>query len=226
MNDLNTINWNDIKERIGLEQLRKACDNFDLLCMLNWSEIENSTQVWNGLLNDVIGKETKSKDKRIVFFDFADCSRRSKQTIREAIALVNEYGKFYTAVLGLNQNEAAQIFTALFNRKAGKRFSEMGEKIFRELNIDRLVLHSSKEALVIRKTAITSAESFHMKHPKVSTGAGDHFNAGFCTGMMLQLNDELCLMLGHAVSACFVQMGNFQGLEQLIEFFQSKNNNK
>ena len=40
-------------------------------------------------------------------------------------------------------------------------------------------------------------------HPKISTGAGDHFNAGFCLGRVLGLGleESLCAVAGPACSS-------------------------
>lgn len=218
MNELNNVGWHDLKQRIGMQKLQEAYKECQLMCMVNWSEIEKSTEIWAGILNEVVSKNIASTSDRIIFFDFADCSRRSKQIIREAVELVCEFSRHGRVVLGLNQNESSEVFNAIFTQKPGKKLEESGKKIFSKLNIDTLLLHSSTTAISIDKTRVNSVKSFHVKHPKVSTGAGDHFNAGFCTGLLMKLEPELCLMLGHAISGCFVQSGQVPGWKELNHF--------
>jgi sugar/nucleoside kinase (ribokinase family) len=41
--------------------------------------------------------------------------------------------------------------------------------------------------------------------PLITTGAGDHFNAGFCLGKLLGLDDALCLLTGVTTSGFYVR---------------------
>ena len=43
--------------------------------------------------------------------------------------------------------------------------------------------------------------------PKITTGAGDHFNSGFCLGKLLGFSTELCLLSGVATSVLFENPG-------------------
>ena len=54
--------------------------------------------------------------------------------------------------------------------------------------------------------------------PRLTTGAGDHFNAGFATGQLLGLDAEGCLTLGVATSGHYVRTGESPDLAQLETF--------
>ncbi len=53
MGTLNSLGWNTIKEIIGIETLINLYRQSDLVCVLNWSEIDTSSDIWRGLLQDV-----------------------------------------------------------------------------------------------------------------------------------------------------------------------------
>ena len=57
-----------------------------------------------------------------------------------------------------------------------------------------------------------------VNEPKISTGAGDHFNAGFCLGRVLgfDLNESLCT--GVATSGYYVRTAISPSAQQLSEF--------
>jgi hypothetical protein len=222
MGELNTLGWNDLVSIIGVNELTSASQYTDLLCLLNWSEIEKATEIWLGLLNEVVAIENKSDQNRYAFFDLADCSRKSKDSIREMLDLVNQYGKYRKVFLGLNRNESSGVAAALLKGKRTSEFHKQAEKIFESMNIEGLVLHSSKEAILISNNGFFSADSFYNKHPLVSTGAGDHFNAGFCTGLMLEAEPSTCVALAHCVSGCFVESGMSPGWKELIPFLENK----
>ena len=222
MKELNNVGWNDLVSVIGLDTLALAYRECDLLCMVNWSEIEKSTEIWKGILSQIVMQEPMPKNDRIVFFDLADCSRRSKDEIKQALDLINKFVKYRRVVLGLNENESGEIYKAIFNKKHGKKLRDRGQKIFDKIHIDCLILHSSKEAMLVNRSGAFFSSSFHIKHPTVSTGAGDHFNAGFCAALMLDVEPELSLLLAHTLSGCFVESGVSPGWEQLIQFLNNK----
>jgi sugar/nucleoside kinase (ribokinase family) len=57
--------------------------------------------------------------------------------------------------------------------------------------------------------------------PLISTGAGDHFNAGFCLGAMLGCEPAMCLQIGVATSGYYVRTARSPSIENLIEFLRT-----
>ena len=222
MGELNSLGWSDLNSMIGINELAAAYRSSDLLCLVNWSEIEKATEIWKGLLNEVVTKENKSDQVGYAFVDLADCSRKSKQAIREMLDLINEFSKYRKVFLGLNRNELTEVANALLHRKKTSDLQKQAEKIFTRMEIEGLVIHSSKEAFLFKKNKMFLENSFYIKQPLVSTGAGDHFNAGFCTGLMLDTDPSLCLLLAHCVSGSFVETGVSPKCEELIRFLEDK----
>ena len=54
--------------------------------------------------------------------------------------------------------------------------------------------------------------------PLITTGAGDHFNAGFSQGEMLGLDPEACLALGVSTSGHYVRTALSPSLDDLENF--------
>ena len=54
--------------------------------------------------------------------------------------------------------------------------------------------------------------------PKLSTGAGDNFNAGFSVGQLAQLPVEQALCVGTATSGFYVRNAGSPSLEELADF--------
>jgi len=57
-----------------------------------------------------------------------------------------------------------------------------------------------------------------VQQPKISTGAGDHFNAGFCLGNLLGFSLEESLCTGVATSGYYVRTAESPSASQLAEF--------
>ena len=223
---LNAHGWESIKDRIGVDNLIKTYQECDLIGIVNWSEIDSSTDIWKGLLQDVFPRYINPGNKQLSFFDLSDCSKRSKESIQEALDLLKSFAKFTNVVLGLNRNEAQIIYKLMFKKPPVKNFSIVAEKIFEKLNIDTVLLHSTKEAFVVDARGTHHAESYFVKNPKLSTGAGDNFNAGYCTARLMNLDPKSALCFAHAVSGSYVKEGRSPILEDIISMLSIEQEKK
>ncbi len=84
MGALNKTGWKEIKDILGLEKIRSLFTDNDMVCLLNWSEIDASADIWKGLLADVFTTSPKNK-KQYIFVDLSDCSKRPKDAVVESI---------------------------------------------------------------------------------------------------------------------------------------------
>jgi len=220
MGELNTLGWATVRDRIGLDTLTELYKQSDLLCLLNWSEIETSGEIWRGLLEDVV-KKNESNGQQLAFFDLADCSKRSDEAILELLELISEFGRYRKVTLGLNKNEAGKIHRVAFGNDASD-LASTGQNIFEKLKIDNVLIHHSKEAVCISEKGLVGKCSFFVENPKLSTGAGDNFNAGFNAGQLLGLELSDCLMLAHAVSGYYITEGQSPSLNDIVNFLHQK----
>jgi len=175
MGSLNTLGWDTIKNIIGMDELIHLYKESDLLCIVNWSEIDASSDIWKGLLKDVLPRYALPQKKQIVFFDLSDCSKRSKESIVEALELLEKFKQYTKVVLGLNRNEARLVYEVLYKKNTGKDLAQLGKKIFEKLDIEILLLHAASEAIAFNQDGSYACKSFFIKDPKISTGAGDNF---------------------------------------------------
>ena len=219
MAELNSLGWDQLKTKIDIDTLLSLYKQSDLLCLLNWSEIDASTDIWKGLLKDVLPQYVH-KDQ-IAFFDLSDCSKRTNESITEALHLLREFAKHTKVILSLNKNEAGIIYKTLFATKPEKDLSDTGRDIFEKAGIHTLVLHSAKEVAAFTGTETVLARSFFVSDPKISTGAGDNFNAGFCTAQLLKLDLESSTIFANAVSGYYVRTGTSAQLPAVIHFLEA-----
>jgi len=61
-------------------------------------------------------------------------------------------------------------------------------------------------------------------NPKLTTGAGDNFNAGFCLGQVLDLSPKESLIIGTATSGFYVRNAASPTFHELIEFLSEWSN--
>lgn len=216
---LNSIGWNELKDIIGLEKLIHLFKQSHLFCLLNWSEIDTSTNIWKGIINEVL-PAYKNEKKQIAFFDLSDCSKRSNDVILEMISLLQAFSKYTKVVLSLNRNESRIIYKVLFNENATDDFKTTCTKLFETLGINMLVFHSSEASYVFTNNNCIAGKSFFIKDPLFSTGAGDNFNAGFIATQLLELNPEESLLFANAIAAQYIQTGISPTAEATISFLE------
>jgi sugar/nucleoside kinase (ribokinase family) len=123
--------------------------------------------------------------------------------------------------LGLNLKEAQQVFAALgggtvAETEAGLR--EMAARIRAQLGLATVVVHPKESAACATEQSTWWVPGPDCEKPLITTGAGDHFNAGFTTGQLLGLPPEGCLALGVATSGSYVRTAASPTLGDLETF--------
>lgn len=217
MDSIHGVTWDGIKNKIGLDNLICLFVNSNLLGLVNWSEIDNAGSIWEGILSEVLPYHVPNK-KQVMFFDISDCSKRSKAEIIYALGLIGQFRKHYKVILGLNENEAQLVYKALFSDNETGNLYDAGCKIKERMNIDSLLIHSTRCALGWDEYGEYRIDTIFINDPKLSTGGGDNFNAGFCLGELLGMGIGLSLILANYVSGFYVRYGHSPDLMQLIEY--------
>jgi sugar/nucleoside kinase (ribokinase family) len=225
MRALNELKWDAIKKIIAADTFIKLYDESDLLCLLNWSEIDASTNIWKGILNDVMPFCKGEREKRTIFIDLSDCSKRTNNVINEMLGLIKLFRTYAKVILSLNNNESRCICEVLFGKDVRYDFETAGSKIFEQLAIDTLLLHSSKKAITFSARGRFEADSFFVGSPVISTGAGDNFNAGFVAAQLMNLDITSSLIFANAVAALYIQSGISPQVNDVIQFLESKKTN-
>src|SRR5688572_2987604 len=220
----NKMGWNKIKEIIGDDTLTELYKGSDLLCFVNWSEIDATADIWKGVLKDLYSKNSMLRKKQFTLFDLSDCSKRSKKEIRGALELLKEFTQHTKLLLSLNKNESQLVYQALY-KKSGNDMKEIGKKIFEKLEPEILLLHSSKQSFAFNQKEIFQQKSFFIKDPRISTGAGDNFNAGFSAAQLLRLDPGQSLLFANIVAALYVKTGITPELQDLVVFLENLQEN-
>jgi len=216
MSSTHPVTWKAIVDTLGLDKVISLFSDQHLISLLNWSELEGATDIWRGLLDDVLPYTTHAAGRPIGFFDFADCSRKEPVQITEALALIKAFAAHWNVALGLNLNEATIVHAALMGTKSPASIHDMGGKIYDSLGIDEVIIHHATDAVCWNKEGVHERQTVKIKSPTILTGAGDNFNAGFCVARLLGADTAAALSLGHTVSGYYLRHGESPTLEQLV----------
>jgi hypothetical protein len=215
----NKLNWDGIIDILGIDRIRHLLSGKQLVSFLNWSEIENSSKIWKGILEEILPSTIPSETHPIFFTDFSDCTRRSKEEIRSAINLLGFFRKYFRVIFSMNQNEAELIANAL-DLNVYNSDEDLVKILFIACKVDEIVIHRTKDALAFDGVTFEKCASFFCKGPTILTGGGDNFNAGYCFSKFHGFNLYQSLIVANAVSGYYVRTGSSPDVRRLIEFLQ------
>jgi sugar/nucleoside kinase (ribokinase family) len=214
---LNEITWDFLVQRVGLAVIQQLVDQASLFGFVNWTMIPYMGQIWEKLRTDIVPKA--SKRPRKFFVDLADPEKRSHKDIADALAILTRFQGAVDVILGLNLKESGEIAEVLGLPARSEAEIEQTAKAIRErLNIYCCVIHPRGGAAAATATGSAKIAGPFVQQPKISTGAGDHFNAGFAMGQVLGFSLEESLCTGVGVSGYYVRTAISPSAVQLSEF--------
>ena len=205
---LKQVNWENIKSRFGLDRFTQHFATADLVGFVNWTMLTSMSDVWSEVLKGICPKMQAQSGRRKLFVDLADPEKRTAEDIKQALKLVTQFQQYFDVILGLNEKEGYEIGTVL-GLKPGKSspdvLLQLSQDIRRLVPVDTLVIHPTSCALACGPDGAFVCEGPFTQKPKITTGAGDHFNSGFCLGKLLGFSTHLSLMTGVTTSGYYVR---------------------
>ncbi|MDX2016175.1 MAG: hypothetical protein SFY95_00885 [Planctomycetota bacterium] len=228
---LQEVSWTGLQHVLGRERLIAMFDRARLIGIVNWVMMGAVGSIWEGLTREVF--PALSKADRRVFIDLCDPAKRTSTDIAHAMEQIRALDRVVPVTLGLNLSEAEQIarvlgvdaFAGSANRSEGQAVRGAAIAIREKLGIACVVVHPREGAGAAQRVGgvgngVEAAwiDGPFISHPKLSTGAGDHFNGGFALAQSLGLSLPECLATGVAVSGSYVRDAGSPTLERLTEF--------
>jgi sugar/nucleoside kinase (ribokinase family) len=194
----------------------------ELACFVNWTMLPGMTELLRNTLDHL--PPAAAIKHRWAFFDLCDPAKRTPEDLTEALFTIAKFEKSYKVILGLNFNESCQVGEVLGLRFPEQTHASVGhhaDSIRRELNIDTVVIHPTRFAGGADSSGVYSLEGPFTVKPKITTGAGDHFNAGFLLGRLLGADLAMSLQIGVATSGFYVREARSPSMQDLAEFLRS-----
>jgi len=220
------VSWKSIQDRVSMEELSDLTSKAGLIAFLNWGIVFSMTEIMEEFLHQ-IGNHLVGLPKPL-FIDTADPSKRSPEDISRFVEMLAELAGKFQVYLGFNLRESTFIARAVGLMEPPGNPQEVltySKHLRKLLGIDALVIHWSRHAVGNDVNSAVSVEVPFTDNPQISTGAGDHFNAGFCLGRLLGGDLEASLELGVAASGYYVREANSPTLAQLIGFLETLSQN-
>jgi sugar/nucleoside kinase (ribokinase family) len=87
--------------------------------------------------------------------------------------------------------------------------------------VETLVVHPVTFALAVSGGVASIVAGPSCKKPKITTGAGDHFNAGFCVGKLLGLDNAQSVLCGVSTSGHYVRTAESPSIADLAALMRN-----
>jgi hypothetical protein len=220
---LREISWHNLLERIGHDRLSGAFERATFVALDNWTMLPHMNDIWHRLLAEVCPR-LPGGVTRAIFFDLADPEKRLAEDIRAALGLIAEFQKFYRVILGLNEKEGhaiAEVLGVHPTADGKERIAETAQRIRDKLDVHAVVIHPTAFAAAATAGGRATVDGPYVAKPLISTGAGDHFNAGFCLGAILGCDPATCLQIGVATSGYYVRTAKSPSMDDLVGFLKT-----
>jgi hypothetical protein len=213
---LKEVTWENIQTRFGRDKFAAKFQGADLVGFVNWTMLPYMSDLWAALLKELCPSLTGPRRK--LFFDLADPEKRNRKDIQRALEQIVAFEKHFDVVLGLNEKEAGEIGDVLGINSSDHTpdgLCRLAAELNRVLPLNSVVIHPVTFALASCQGKVSLAEGPYIAKPLITTGAGDHFNSGFCLGKLLDLDNELCVLTGVTTSGYYVRTGQSPGIGDL-----------
>ena len=213
---LKEMTWANIQARFGRDLFAEKFGGSDLVGFVNWTMLPYMSDVWASILQEIC--PGLKGPRRSIFFDLADPEKRTREDIARALDLIGKFEDYFDVILGLNEKEAHEIGEVFGLKPATttpEALMEFSLLLARRLKAGTLVIHPVSYAVAVSQGKAAMAEGPFTPKPLITTGAGDHFNSGFCLGRLLGLDTQMSLLTGVTTSGYYVRTAYSPSIAQI-----------
>ena len=217
---LREVNWENLLAHIPLAQLADYFNKSALVALVNWTMLTGMTRIFEELLEKVM---PLMRERRWIFFDLADPAKRTREDIARALELIAKFQPSTKVILGLNLQESRQIGEVLGIAPCEETHDSVSlhaAAIREKLGIETVVIHPVAFAAAADAHGTAAVQGPFIEKPKITTGAGDHFNAGFCVGRILGAPLDISVQLGVGTSGYYVRSAKSPNVEDMVTFLR------
>ena len=224
MSSLDQISYESLINTVGEGAFFDAVSRADLIALVNWTMTPHLTATLTAILDRVLPNLGPRENGRTFFFDLADPAKRSDGDLTALLATLKRFLSHGSVILGLNLKEARRVGQVLgedFSDEKANPLEAMAQRIRTRLGGGCVVIHDIDAAACATKNEACRIRGARTENPVISTGGGDHFNAGFVTAHLLGLGPRSCLTIAVAASGFYVRTAKSPSLFELDSFIRN-----
>jgi len=219
---LEELTYARLLETVGEGALLDLLSRANLIALVNWTQTPYMTDILEGILTK--GLPTLDQRPRLFFFDLADPAKRPRDELLTAVRVMARYQNFGQTTLGLNLSEGQQVAAVLgvpMKEITPESVQLAATRIREKLDIGCVVIHPINGAACATREGAWWVDGPHCGQPAITTGGGDHFNAGFATAQLLGLSPPGCLTVAVSLSGLYVRNARSPTLGEVAAFLRA-----
>ncbi len=212
MNTLDAMNWENLCQRAPA-YIENRIKQLDLIAFTNWTMLSGMNSLFKGF-------DKLMQPGQLVFIDLADPHKRADADIRTCLEILA--GMRAKVILGLNESESLHISQVLGISEP--ILTSRATLIREKLGIYTVVIHPVDCAVAASAAGVWQQAGPYIAKPLLTTGAGDNFNAGFCSALLQGLPTDVALLCAVSTSGYYVKNMTSPCIGELISFIKEHNN--
>jgi sugar/nucleoside kinase (ribokinase family) len=218
---LKEVTWANVQARFGRERFAEKFGTASLVGFVNWTMLPYMSDLWEAILREIC--PSLKGPRRLLFFDLSDPEKRTREDILRALELIGRFEEYFDVILGLNEKEAheiGEVFGLKPSAATPEALVEFSLLLAQCLKAGTLVVHPVSYALAVNQGKAALAEGPFTPKPLITTGAGDHFNSGFCLGRLLGMDNLMSVLTGVTTSGYYVRTAHSPSIPQIAAMLQ------
>jgi len=205
--------WYKYKNEPIIDDLKTLFTNSHVISFADWSDIYGASDLWDGLLRDII-KPLFKKQFEFIFY-LGDPTKRLVQEVDEILDIISGFSLYGQVTLVLDAEEASKLWMILNGYDprmplSSPRLSSPEERhlsIFNTMNINHLLIYGTDQTLSFSKQGQFELMNRSHNNAGIAKDARDIFNAAYSLGLQLQLVISQSVALGLAACGSFIENG-------------------
>jgi hypothetical protein len=190
--------WRYLKTEPIIQALKELFTNCRSIAFDDWSGMAAASDLWDGLLGDVI-RPLGKKDLEFIFY-LGDPINKLSFQVDEVLDIISDFSRYGQVTFALDDNEAIKLWKILNGNSASsaeKSTEQQYLSIYRTMNIARLLIYSVNQVMLFsNQQSFVLTRKVVEQHIEIAREARLNFIAGFSAGLSLQLNMAECIALG------------------------------
>jgi len=216
--------WHYLRNDSIIAELRILFENCRTIAFDNWSAVIGASDVWSGLLTDVI-RPIKRKDFEFIFY-LGNPEVKLSFQVDEAIDIISDFSIYGQVTFALDEHEAVKLWKILNGVDPETEIvNDLNRKyisIFRSINVARLMIYSAEKVVLFgeQKQFVLTRTKVD-KSVEMASDARENFIAGFSLGLMLKLDIARCQAFGLVVFGSFGEKKVLLSKSDLVDYINS-----
>jgi sugar/nucleoside kinase (ribokinase family) len=212
MNNMVEVNLENLLHKLPEKELKTLLAETDMVAFTNWTMLSNLNGIIEKLGEIIDGLEKKPT----VFIDLADPKKRTNNDILEVLSLISKLP--CESILSMNLSESTTISELLDIKEL--ELMPRAKQIRQKTGISGIVIHPLNGAAIAHEKGTAWVDGPYTSEPKLTTGAGDNFNAGFCNAWLGGFEPAESLMMGVCTSGFYVRNAKSPQKTELLPFMK------